>query len=232
MEFRRKKQKLESKQSALQHTAREDKELQRLIREIRENQNLEQAKELSVQLKKERKKLEENVSDINESLYEIPLPTAQKGSATKDGPIQKGDFVKMRSGSATGTVVSVDKKKAIVEIGQLRMTVKLRDLVHANAPLEINNKPAVRTDMLANGANFDSKLDIRGMSMTDALSIVEDFMDRALLTSANSLEIIHGKGSGALRNVVKQKLREYREITRMYHPAPKDGGDGVTLVEL
>ena len=232
MDYRRKKQKLEAKESALQHTARDDKELQKLIREIRENQNLEQAKELAVHLKGERKKLQKNVTELNDSIYDIPLPTAQKGSASKDGPIEKGDFVKMRAGSATGIVISMDKKKAIIEIGQIRMTIKLRDLVHANEPLDTNDKPAVKMNTLSNGANFDPKLDIRGMSMTDALAILEDFLDRALLTSANSLEIIHGKGTGALRNVVRQKLKEYREIKRMYHPAPQDGGDGLTVVEL
>ncbi len=231
LEYRRKKQKLELKQNALQGTARDNKELQRLIREIRENQNLEKAKELAVQLKEERKELEETVTDLNESMYEIPLPTHQSADA-KNGPIQEGDFVKMRAGSAVGTVVSMDKKKAIVEMGQIRMTIKLRDLVHANEPLDVNKTPGVKMDTMSNGANFDSKLDIRGMSMTDALSVVQDFLDRALLSSTNNLHIVHGKGTGALRNIVREKLREYREVKRMYHPAHEEGGDGVTIVEL
>ena len=231
MEYRRKKQKLEAKQSALQSTAREDKEIQKLIREIRENQNLEKAKQLAAEVKKERKGLEETVTDLNEAIYEIPLPQST-GISAKQGPIQEGDHVKMRTGSATGTVISIDKKKAIVEMGQLRMTVQLRDLVHINEPIDVNPTPSVKMDTMSNGANFDSKLDIRGMTMTDALAIVQDFLDRALLTSANNLQIVHGKGTGALRNVVRQKLREYREIKRMYHPAHKEGGDGVTIVEL
>ena len=231
LEYRRKKQKLELKQSALQGTTRDNKELQRLIREIRENQNLEKAKELSTQLIEERKELEQTVSGLNESMYDIPLP-AHQSAGTKNGPIQKGDFVKMRAGSAIGTVVSMDKKKAIVEMGQIRMTVKLRDLVHANEPLDSSKTPSVKMDTVSNGANFDSKLDIRGMTMTDALAVVQDFLDRALLSSANNLRIVHGKGTGALRNIVREKLREYREVKRMYHPAHEEGGDGVTIVEL
>ena len=231
LEYRRKKQKLEHKQTALQGTARDNKELQRLIREIRENQNLEKAKELAVQLNEERKELEDTVSGLHESIHEIPLP-AHQSADTKNGPIQAGDFVKMRAGSAIGTVVSMDKKKAIVEMGHIHMTVKLRDLVHANEPLDADNKKSVRMDTLSNGANFDSKLDIRGMTMTDALAIVQDFLDRALLSSANNLSIVHGKGTGALRNIVREKLREYQEIKRMYHPAQQEGGDGVTIVEL
>ena len=231
LEYRRKKHKLEAKQSALQSTARDDKALQKLIREIRENQNLEKAKELAVHLKEERKQLEETVTNLNESIYEIPLP-AQQSSNTKSGPIQVGDFVKMRDGSAIGTVVSLDKKKAIVEMGQIRMTIKIRDLIHANEPLDVNKAPSIKMDTTTNGANFDSKLDIRGMTMSDALAVVQGFLDRALLSSANNLRIVHGKGTGALRNVVREKLREYREIKRMYHPAHEEGGDGVTIVEL
>ena len=74
-EYRRKKQKLELQQSALQGTARDNKELQRLIREIRESQNLEKAKELAVHLKEERKELENTVTNLSDSIYEMPLPT-------------------------------------------------------------------------------------------------------------------------------------------------------------
>ncbi|MEZ4931910.1 MAG: Smr/MutS family protein [Saprospiraceae bacterium] len=232
LEYRRKKQKLELKQTALQGTARDNKELQRLIREIRENQNLEKAKELAIVLKEERKELETSVTNLNDTLHSMPLSPHEQGAAENKGPIKEGDPVKMRAGSAVGTVISLDKKKAIVEMGQIRMTVKLRDLVHANEQLDVNKLAGVKMDTVSNGANFDSKLDIRGMTMTDALSIVQDFLDRALLSSANNLRIVHGKGTGALRNIVREKLREYHEVKRMYHPAQQEGGDGVTIVEL
>ncbi|MCF8248131.1 MAG: Smr/MutS family protein [Saprospiraceae bacterium] len=57
-------------------------------------------------------------------------------------------------------------------------------------------------------------------------------MDRALMTSANSLQIVHGRGTGVLRRTVKNKIREYWEVKQSYHPASDEGGDGVTVVEL
>ena len=232
MEYRRKKHQLESKQTALQHTVRDDKELQKLIREIRESQNLEKAKQLAAQVRQERQQLQKAVADLNEAIHELPLPQPATGAA-KTGPVAPGDFVKMRSGSAIGKVVSTDGKKAIVEMGHIRLTVNVRDLLHANQPVSTHNAaPGFKMNTLSNGANFEPKLDIRGMAMADALDVVQDFLDRALLSSANSLEIVHGKGTGTLRNAVRQKLREYRQIKRIYHPANKDGGDGVTIVEL
>ena len=71
------------------------------------------------------------------------------------------------------------------------------------------------------------------MSKDEALRVLERFVDNALLSSAVSLRILHGKGDGILRKTVKQKLREYGgSIGRMYHPEADGGGDGVTVVEL
>jgi len=233
LEYRLKKQKLESKQAALHSTVRDNKELQRVIREIRESQNLEKAKKLAVEIKEERQELKQTVSTLHDAVYEVPSVSAKsnQGLPGGKGPIQVGDMVKMRTGSAIGNVVSLDRKKAIVEMGQMRMTVHIRDLVQVDAPPEDNSR-SINTDTVSNGANFDAKLDVRGMTMTDALMVVEDFLDRALLSSANNLEIIHGKGSGALRNIVREKTREYSEVKRVYHPANQDGGDGVTIVEF
>jgi DNA mismatch repair protein MutS2 len=70
------------------------------------------------------------------------------------------------------------------------------------------------------------------MNTEDAIKVLQDFLDRALLTSTSNLRIVHGKGTGVLRNVVRRKLQEYREVKRAYHPAEDGGGDGVTVVEF
>jgi DNA mismatch repair protein MutS2 len=76
-------------------------------------------------------------------------------------------------------------------------------------------------------------VDLRGMSKDEAMMVLERFVDNALLTNASALRILHGKGNGVLRNVVRQKLREYGgNISSMYHPQQEGGGDGVTIVEL
>ena len=229
LEYRRKKFKLEAKEQALQEVARENKELERLVREIREQQNLEKAKELVQQHRQVRKKAEETVKELQTEIYQVP---AVQQKEAKKGAIQPGDFVKMRNGGATGTVESVGKNSAIVIIGQMRMTVKLRDLEHGREPLGVQSTTSIQSDTIAQNAGFENRLDIRGLTPDEALKRVEDFIDRALLTSANNLRIVHGKGTGALRNIVRTKLREYREVKQAYHPASEEGGDGVTLIEF
>jgi len=227
LEFRRKKVKLEAKEQSLQQVARDNKELERLIREIKEQQNLEKAKELAAEVKEEREQLKEEVNTLREKVYYEP-----EAPQSKKGPIREGDFVKLRTGGATGTVETLEKDTAIVQMGMMRMTVKLRDLQHANAPLEVRSTKSVKTDMVSDVADFESKIDIRGMRMEEAVKVVEDFVDQALISNATNLRIVHGKGNGVLRKAVKSKLREYDAITNVKHPDEQAGGDGVTLVEI
>ncbi|MEK7254435.1 MAG: Smr/MutS family protein, partial [Bacteroidota bacterium] len=150
----------------------------------------------------------------------------------KKGELAPGDFVRMRNSGTNGVVESISKNKAFIQVGQLRMTVNLRDIEQAREPLDLQSTKSVQADTVAVNAGFDGKLDIRGVKPEEALKMVEDFMDRALMTSSSQVRIVHGKGTGALRNAVRHKLREYREIKSAYHPEEKEGGDGVTLVDF
>ena len=229
LEYRRKKLKLERKEQALQQSAQENKALERVIREIREHQKLDKAKEVAGQLRVQRNDLGREVNDLREEIYQVPqVATAKR----KEGAIQVGDSVRMRSGGATGTVESINKNKATVAMGMLHVEAKLRDLVHADTPLNVQSQRSVHADVINQAAQFEDKLDIRGMRMTEAMKTVEDFMDRALMANAGTVQILHGKGNGTLRNVVRKKVREYRAVTRIAHPPAEQGGDGITVVEF
>ena len=227
LEYRRKKMKLELKEQALQQAARDNKDMERLIREIKEQQNLEKAKEAAMKAREERKQLSEEVGGLREEIYYKPVAREDKRET-----IEVGDFVKLRTGGATGTVESIDRNKAVVTMGQMRMTIKLRDLQHARAPLEVQSTRSVQADMAAQAAGFESKLDIRGMRYDEALKVVEDFVDQALISNTNHLQIVHGKGNGVLRKAVRKKLKEYNVPMDIRHPEQQQGGDGVTLVEI
>ncbi|MEN0005673.1 MAG: Smr/MutS family protein, partial [Bacteroidota bacterium] len=227
LDVRRKKMKLENKENALQQVAKDNKELEKLIREIREEQNLEKAKELAAAAKEQRKTLVENVQELREEVYYQP-----KKTIIEERPIVEGDYVKLKSGGATGVVESIDRKRAIVLMGEMRMTIKLRDLQLAKAPLDIRSKRSVTADTLGVQADFKTRIDIRGMRYDEAMLLVEEFVDQALIKNATNLRIVHGKGTGVLRKAVKRKLREYNVGMKVRHPHAEDGGDGVTIVEL
>jgi DNA mismatch repair protein MutS2 len=230
LEYQRKKFKLEQKEQSLQQVARDNRELENLVREIREQQNLEKAKAKAKRVKAEREQLSQEIEGLRDDIYQ--QPKKKQTSQKEQGPIQVGDYVKMKSGGATGQVEEIMKNTALVQMGMMRMTVKLKDLQRAKAPLEVNAAKSVQTDTISQTAQFESKMDIRGMRMEDALRVVEEFVDRALISNANMLKIVHGKGNGILRKAVRKKLREYDAVMNIRHPEEEFGGDGVTLVEL
>ena len=112
------------------------------------------------------------------------------------------------------------------------MTVPLRDLVPAKEPLDVNAKKGTTTNSVSDSSDFERKIDIRGLYVADALQEVQDFVDKALMSNAQLLQIVHGKGSGILRKAVAQKLKEYKDITSIRHPEEKAGGNGVTIAEF
>ncbi len=225
LEFRRKKVKLEAKEQALQEIAKENKTLQKTIREIRESQNLEKAKELAEKAKREKAELEKEVVKLQDHVYE-PI---QKAAVRE---IKVGDYVKMRTGSSSGIVEAINKNRVILKMGEMHLTVKLRDLVPAGEPLEVKKDHSPKANLESDASNFERDIDIRGLYAAEAAKTVEDFVDRALLSNCHMLRIVHGKGNGALRKIVNQKLREYKDIQVIRHPEDDDGGNGVTIAEF
>ncbi len=224
LEFRKKRLKLESKEQELLQSTATNRDIERLMREIRQEKNLEKARALAQQLREERQRLAEQVTVLQQEVYQQP--------EVKKNPIRKGDYVRLRTGSAVGKVEQVSKHRAVVLMGDMRLTIKLADLQHAKEPLEINSTPSIKTDTVHQAAGFQSKIDIRGMRMDEAMKVVEAFVDQALMIGANNLRILHGKGDGTLRKAVRMKLKEYHFPMEIKHPEPADGGDGVTLIAI
>ena len=224
MEVRRKRLKLEAKEQSLAETAKYNKEMENLIRELRENKKVEDAKDKAKQLREKREEIGEEVTSLREDIYYAPLP---KESA----PIKEGDYVRLRAGGATGQVISVDKKTAHVLVGALQLQVKLRDLEPAKDQLTVRREKSVSSNLGAT-ATFSNKLDVRGMRYEEVLATTEAFVDQALMANADQLRIVHGKGSGTLRRAVRKKLAEYNHNFSVSHPPREQGGDGVTIVDL
>jgi DNA mismatch repair protein MutS2 len=224
-EFRRKRFKLEQKQQELQDTGLVNKEVERLIKEIKEEKNIEKARELAIRLREERAKKVLEVEDLKEELYY---------GSNADGVsniLKIGDYVRLRSGGAVGLLTGINKEKANVLMGDLTLIIDVRDLEKGPEPLDKKLK-SLHFDTIQKIATFENKLDIRGMRMQEALQVVESYIDSALMNSSSQIEIIHGKGDGILRKAVRKKLKEYRVEMEISHPDPKLGGDGVTLVAI
>ncbi len=226
IEVRRKRLKLEAKEQALAETAKYNKEMENLIRKLREEKKIEEAKEKAKELRDEREKISEQVTDLRETIYYQPK-SGKKGKRQ----FAEGEYVKLRTGGAAGTIESIDKKRAIVIVGDLRLTANLRDLEHAESPMTMRRERSVSSD-IQGVASFSNKLDVRGMRFEEVLNTTQAFVDQALMANASQLRIVHGKGSGALKRAVRQKLNEYNHEFNLSTPPREQGGEGVTIVDL
>ncbi len=150
-----------------------------------------------------------------------------------EGEIREGSSVRLLEGKETGRVLEMRKNKAVVSFGQLHSTVNLDDLVLVREKTDqpaFVRKSAVKPEV-PTGA-FSRELDIRGKTREEAMEEVDQYLNDAVMRSVLSVRIIHGKGSGALRDAVKQTAKNYKAIRQLRHEDPKLGGDGVTVVEF
>lgn len=224
LDYKRKKLKLEKKELSIIDLNKYNRELEQIIKEIKESQKLEKALELSREIKEKRI---ENI-EMAEQLSEQVMESTRHN--WKD--LKAGDFVKLKSGSEIGRITAMLNKKAEVEIGLLKMTVKLSELIPSNPPVDKYAGNMVKTELSTPASKFNPKLDIRGYSWTDADETLQSFLDAAILANASFLQILHGKGNGVLRNLVKDKLKEYKDVASVSHPLEENGGNGITLVTL
>jgi len=146
--------------------------------------------------------------------------------------LKPGDWVKLIDSETTGQVMELIKDNVVIAIGDLRTVAKKKRVVRvdrSSVPKEIRKSFNSHTSDLA---NFSPEIDVRGMRTEDALSAIERLFDRALMMGFGSLKIIHGKGDGILRKMIRQYLKKYEQVDRLEDEHADRGGDGITYVYL
>jgi len=161
------------------------------------------------------------------------LKQVKKGSKAKAGKheYQPGDEVKVLTFDQKGHLLErVSNKEWQVQIGILKMKVKESDMEYINSPKPVETKPVA----IVKGKDFhvSLELDLRGERYEDALMRVEKYIDDALLAGYSRVNIIHGKGTGALRQGVQEYLMNHRSVKKIRFGDAGEGGTGVTVVEF
>lgn len=140
-----------------------------------------------------------------------------------------GDFVGIENSSTTGKIIEIHKNKATILSGSIKMQVKLSDLFHTKVKLE-NTSTKSYVDYRMPEANY--RLDIRGEKPEEAEYQIIKFLDEAHQAGLDRVEILHGKGTGALKKTVWDILKVDDRI-KLFNFAPIEfGGEGITIVEL
>ncbi|MCP3741284.1 endonuclease MutS2 [Rossellomorea sp. BNER] len=199
-----------------------------------------EAEEIIRELRKMR--LEKNV-DIKEhelidakKRMENAAPTLEKSRAkaktkTENQQLKPGDEVKVLTFDQKGHLVEkVSNSEWQVQMGIMKMKVKEKDLEFIQSQQKVETKPLATVK----GKDFHVglELDLRGERFESALSKVEKYLDDATLAGYPRVSIIHGKGTGALRQGVQEYLKNHRSVKKIRFGEAGEGGTGVTVVEF
>lgn len=159
----------------------------------------------------------------------------RKAKKAKSQNIEAGDTVLVREYSQQGTVKRKLKDgKFEVQMGILKMVlaedeIEKQNVAEVKSEQKAAPKPRVNTSKAVNRANASATLDLRGQRYEAAMSELDQFIDRALLNNLPSVEIIHGKGTGAIRQGVQEYLRSHRAVKNFNFTGPDQGA---TYAEL
>ncbi len=147
--------------------------------------------------------------------------------------LEEGDTVTMEDFATPGVIVALDREagSAVVEFDAVKFRTSLNGLKRAGAKQIKQAKKAVASGV---PVNFDAKteIDLRGMYSDEAIKTVEQAIASALTGNVHALRIIHGKGTGALRQAVQQHLQHHPAVASFRNGLLNEGGAGVTVVEL
>ena len=163
-------------------------------------------------------------------------------SATNQQPITEGCYVRIAGQSAIGRVESISGKNAKVLFGVMHTQIPLSKLKVSQPPKPNAENPLgpaatfiskeTRDAMSEKRLHFKPQIDIRGMRVDEALTAVTYFIDEALQFQESPVRILHGTGTGALRQLVRTYLNTVPGIHNFHDEHPQFGGSGITVVEL
>ena len=151
------------------------------------------------------------------------------------GEIEVGDRVRIKNSEAIGEVLAIKGKDVEISMGELKSTIKIARLERVNRQMIREQKKEyarnfIGVDLTDKFINFSSRLDLRGMRGDEAMDVLSGFIDDAILIGRTELQIVHGKGDGILRKLVRESLRKYNQVNKLEDEHADRGGDGVTWV--
>lgn len=162
-------------------------------------------------------------------------PAQQK----QEKPISVGDTVKIKTSGAKGKVLEIKGNSVDVALGNIRTTVKLKDLqltqeaTQKTQKFSFNIVSSNNSDIVhERSKNFKLQIDVRGMRADEALQAVSYYIEDAIMLDAGTVRILHGTGTGVLRQVIREYLKTVPQVKTFRDEHVDFGGAGITVVEV
>lgn len=215
-------------------TKASDEAIARKIRQIQERKE-----------RREKRKAEKAEKTAVAASVLLSRPAATPAAAPSIAP---GDTVRIKGLTSVGEVESTDGKMATVIFGGMKTKMRVERLEHAEKPKQSLTKAEERNSSISGSygtvsrdtrevidnrrLNFRQDIDVRGMRGDEAIQAVTYFIDDAILVGMPRVRILHGTGTGALRQLIRQYLSTIPNVSRFRDEHVQFGGTGITIVDL
>lgn len=235
--------KSESKQMLEQANAM----IENTIRKIKEAQA---EKEKTKEIRKEFERFKSENSDdanvpensIDKKIAKLKEKQRQKGQGPQSkelAALKIGDNVRIKGQNGAGEIIELQGKNAVVAFGMLKTSVKVDKLERVSKTqikkeMKRSSFVSVDTteDIRQRSLNFKREIDVRGMRGDEALQAVQYFVDDALILNVDRIRILHGTGTGALRQIIREYLNTVHGVSSFHDEHVQIGGAGITVVEF
>jgi len=195
-------------------TANEEQEkIKRKIEKIKNKKN-----------KREKKKVKQTGDDVVKKIVAKPITV--------------GDKVKMKGQTTAGEVLEINGKKAVVSFGLIKTNVAVNRLEHTSQAEYEKNQKTVRSQFSLSDnytnrrLSFKPELDVRGKRADEAIAEVQDYVENAIVLGINQIQILHGKGGGILRKLLREYLQTVDMVSGFSDAHEDFGGAGITVIEI
>ena len=201
-------------------------QIERTIKEIKE------AQAEKTKTKEIRQNLEKTKEEIAQKAKEV---AKEKKKAESEVVLKPGDTVCIDDMQVVGEILAISDTDATILFDSVRLRTspdKLRKVSRAEARKTQRRWQAglIADDLTEKAEHFNLTLDVRGKRAEEALDIVDKYLDEAKLLSIKEVSILHGKGNGILRKLIREKLSRMHEVERFHDASLETGGAGITRV--
>ena len=220
--------------------------------DTRDNDEIIAKKIRQIQERKERR--EKRKAEKSEKLKKQNEESASASGGPKENSqhsnslLQVGDIVRIKGLTSIGTIENLDGKMATVIFGDMKTKMRAERLEHAEAPKQQTSKQEDRNANIVGAygnaskdtrnvidnrkLNFKQDIDIRGMRGDEAINAITYFIDDAILVGVSRVRILHGTGTGILRQLIRQYLATIPNVAHFRDEHVQFGGAGITVVDL
>ncbi len=213
-----------------------NKKIEQTIKEIREAQaEKERTKEIRARLQQTKEKMVDEAVKHTEELLQDEVEEPEI-----DTTLKPGDMVHIEELDLQGELLSLSKHEAVVMFNSVKLRTspeKLKRLSRKESRIIKQATKARRQGSMGGDLNekvsqFNLTIDVRGKRVEEAMEQVEKYLDEAILLSMKEINILHGKGNGILRKVIRELLAKQKAVHHFEDAPAESGGHGITRVSL